>query len=73
MAAGLFSGIAYAQSPVPGINISIDTTTSPQQIATSLQIVAGRHGNAGCIVDFDPQTVRLSIACFASSPSFSIA
>jgi flagellar biosynthetic protein FliP len=29
----------YGQSPLPGINISIDSATSPQQVATSLQIV----------------------------------
>ena len=29
----------YAQSPIPGINISIDSATSPQQVSTTLQIV----------------------------------
>ena len=29
----------YAQSPIPGINISIDSASSPQQISTTLQIV----------------------------------
>jgi len=29
----------YAQSPIPGINISVDTASSPQQVATTLQIV----------------------------------
>jgi flagellar biosynthetic protein FliP len=29
----------YAQSPLPGINISVDSATSPQQVATTLQIV----------------------------------
>ena len=29
----------YAQSPIPGINISVDSATSPQQVATTLQIV----------------------------------
>ncbi len=36
----LFVGLPlYAQSPIPGINISIDSATSPQQVATTLQIV----------------------------------
>ena len=29
----------YAQSPIPGINISIDSASSPQQVSTTLQIV----------------------------------
>ena len=29
----------YAQSPIPGINISVDSASSPQQVATTLQIV----------------------------------
>ena len=29
----------YAQSPIPGINISVDTATTPQQVSTTLQIV----------------------------------
>lgn len=29
----------YAQSPIPGINISVDSASSPQQISTTLQIV----------------------------------
>ena len=29
----------YAQSPLPGINISIDSASSPQQVSTTLQIV----------------------------------
>ena len=29
----------FAQSPIPGINISIDSASSPQQVATTLQIV----------------------------------
>ena len=29
----------YAQTPIPGINISVDTASSPQQVATTLQIV----------------------------------
>ena len=29
----------YAQSPIPSINISIDSASSPQQVATTLQIV----------------------------------
>ena len=36
----LFIGIPlYAQSTIPGINISIDSATSPQQVSTTLQIV----------------------------------
>ena len=30
---------AYAQSPIPGINISVDTATTPKQVSTTLQIV----------------------------------
>ncbi len=33
------SWVIYAQSPIPGINISVDTANSPQQVATTLQIV----------------------------------
>ena len=29
----------YAQSPIPGINISVDSASSPQQVATTLQII----------------------------------
>ena len=29
----------YAQSPIPSINISVDSASSPQQVATTLQIV----------------------------------
>jgi flagellar biosynthetic protein FliP len=29
----------YAQTPIPGINISVDSASSPQQVATTLQIV----------------------------------
>ena len=29
----------YAQSPLPGINISVDTATTPKQVSTTLQIV----------------------------------
>ena len=29
----------YAQTPIPGINISVDTATTPQQVSTTLQIV----------------------------------
>ena len=29
----------YAQSPIPGINISVNTATTPQQVSTTLQIV----------------------------------
>ncbi|MBF0237020.1 MAG: flagellar type III secretion system pore protein FliP [SAR324 cluster bacterium] len=31
--------LIHAQSPIPGINISIDSATTPQQVSSSLQIV----------------------------------
>ncbi|MGK5091486.1 flagellar type III secretion system pore protein FliP [Deltaproteobacteria bacterium TL4] len=31
--------LSYAQTPIPGINISVDTATTPQQISSTLQIV----------------------------------
>jgi len=34
-----FSTIIYAQSSIPGINISVDSASSPQQVSTTLQII----------------------------------
>ena len=35
----IFGLPAYAQTPIPGINISVDSASSPQQVATTLQII----------------------------------
>lgn len=31
--------LSYAQSPIPGLNISVDTANTPEQVSTTLQIV----------------------------------
>lgn len=36
---GIYTFEIYAQSPIPGINISVDPANSPQQVATTLQVV----------------------------------
>jgi flagellar biosynthetic protein FliP len=36
----VLAAVAYAQTPIPGINLTVGRSNSPQEVATSLQILA---------------------------------